>query len=47
MCGTIKHDLVYSNATLALKAFSDGDCAVVADSLFHNLTVGLGPTWEE
>ena len=31
----------YSNATLALKAFSDGACAVVADSLFHNLTVGL------
>ena len=23
------------------KAFSDGECAVVADSLFHNLTVGL------
>ena len=23
----------------ALKAFSDGACAVVADSLFHNLTV--------
>ena len=29
----------YSDATLALKAFSDGACAVVADSLFHNLTV--------
>ena len=39
MCGAIKNDLVYNNATLALKAFSDGDCAVVADSLFHNLTV--------
>ena len=35
----IKNDLVYNNATLALKGFSDGDCAVVADSLFHNLTV--------
>ena len=39
VCGAIKNDLVYSNATLALKAFSDGACAVVADSLFHNLTV--------
>ena len=39
MCGTNKNDLVYNNATLALKAFSDGDSAVVADSLFHNLTV--------
>ena len=41
VCGTIsiKNDLVCSNATLALKAFSDGACAVVADSLFHNLTV--------
>ena len=39
VCGAIKNDLVYNNATLALNAFSDGDCAVVADSLFHNLTV--------
>ena len=31
--------LVYNNATMALKALSDGACAVVADSLFHNLTV--------
>ena len=31
VCGAIKNDLVYSNATLALKAFSDGACAVVAD----------------
>ena len=39
VCGTNKNDLVYNNATLAVKAFSDGACAVVADSLFHNLTV--------
>ena len=32
--------LVYNNATMALKALSDGACAVVDDSLFHNLTVG-------
>ena len=31
--------LVYNNATMALKALSDGACAVVDDSLFHNLTV--------
>ena len=40
-CGDIKIDLVYNNASLALKALSDGACAVVADSLFHNLTVCL------
>ena len=39
--GVINNDLVYSNATLTLMAFSDGACAVVADSLCHNLTVGL------
>ena len=33
--------MVYSDATLALKALSDGACDVVAGSLFHNLTVGL------
>ena len=40
VCGAIKNDLVYNNSTLALKAFSDGDCAVVADSLFDNLVLG-------
>ena len=36
----IKNDLVYNNATLAIKPFSAGACAVVAGSLFRNLTVG-------
>ena len=45
-CGAITNDLVYNNATLALKAFSDGACVVVADSIFHNLTVGEdGASW--
>ena len=39
MCGAIKNDVIYNNATLALKAFSDGESAVVAGSLFHNVTV--------
>ena len=40
VCGAIVQiDLVYNNATLALKAFSDGAGAVMADSLFHNLAV--------
>ena len=34
VCGAIKNDSVYSDATL-----SDGACAVVAGILFHNLTV--------
>ena len=29
----------YNNATQALKALSDGACAVVAGSLFHNITI--------
>ena len=37
--GAIKIDFVYNNATLALNALRDGACAIVADSLFHNLTV--------
>ena len=37
--GAIKNDSIYNDATLALKALSAGACAVVADSLFHNLTV--------
>ena len=32
----ITNDLVYNNTTLEM---SDGACAVVADRLFHNLTV--------
>ena len=39
MGGAIKSDSVYNDATLASKALSDGACAVVAGSLFHNLTV--------
>ena len=39
VCGAIKNYLVYNTATLALKPLNDGACAVVAGSLFHNLTV--------
>ena len=39
VCGSIKHNLVYNNATLALKALSDDAYAAVAGSLFHNRTV--------
>ena len=35
VCGAIKIDLVYNNATLALNPLNDGACAVVAGSLFH------------
>ena len=34
----IKNDSVYNNTSLEM---SDGACAVVADRLFHNLTVGV------
>ena len=36
MCGAIKNDSIYNDAS---KALGDGACAVVARSLFHNLTV--------
>ena len=36
---TITKQKPYNDATLALKTLSDGACAVVAGSLFHNLTV--------
>ena len=38
MCA-IKNDTAYKDTTLALKTLSDGASAVVAGSLFHNLTV--------
>ena len=34
VCGAIKYDSVYNDATLAIKALSDGACAVVAGSVF-------------
>ena len=40
VCGAIKSDLVYNNEGLTItQTLSDGACAVVAGSLFHNLTV--------
>ena len=38
-CGAIKNDSVYGEATMTLKSSSGGACAVVAGSLFHNMTV--------
>ena len=47
VCGAVKNDSVDNDATPALNALSDGACAVVAGSLFHNLTVQPVPEKNE